>query len=171
MRTEGLLGLYTGLAPALLLCIAPASQFFTYELCKQWLTRYRQWRLAQRSSPADSACAASAVAASLSSLDIFLLGALSKIVSTIISYPLQTLKTQLQKSDAQQGVGLRAVFADMIHQQGAASLYRGLNSKLTQTTLTAAFLFVMRDHFIRFFAALLFQKRKAEAVALAAATR
>ena len=76
-----------------------------------------------------------------------MLGALSKICSTVVTFPLQTLKTNLAKGDGGDGrrfAGLRECAAYILRTEGAKGFYAGVQSKLLQTSLTAAVLFVVR---------------------------
>lgn len=90
----------------------------------------------------------------LTSLDFFLLGAVSKILATLATYPVQTLKSQLQKSNSPYASsGILRGFLDATRDlakspEGITSFYRGLRAKILQTGLTAAFLFVFRERLI-----------------------
>lgn len=72
LDNEGPSVLYSGFIPSLILCMNPAIQYFVYDRLKSYLTT----ALYQRSKPRDP-----------SSLELFLIGAISKITATIITYP------------------------------------------------------------------------------------
>lgn len=133
-KHEGLAGIYSGVGPALALVSSPALQFASYEYLKGLLVRMRG-------------------SSSLSGLDFFWLGAASKIFATLMTYPIQTLKSQLQKDNspyAKAGVlnGFFMCIRDMARDEGIGSFYRGLKAKILQTGLTAAFLFLIRERLI-----------------------
>lgn len=142
---EGLGGVYSGVGPALILVSSPAIQFGAYEWLRALLLKARSAALL---------AAGNGGVAHLSSLDFFLLGALSKILATLITFPTQVLKSQLQKDQSPYARlgwigGLRACVLDMARsEEGLASFYRGLRAKILQTGLTAAFLFVFRERLI-----------------------
>ncbi|TFY68184.1 hypothetical protein EVJ58_g1164 [Rhodofomes roseus] len=86
---------------------------------------------------------ASAVAA-LSDIDYFILGALSKLVATSSTYPYIVIKSRLQ---AGQTHALRYKSSldgllTIVREEGVEGLYKGVGSKLLQSVLTAAILFV-----------------------------
>lgn len=142
LRTEGIAKLYGGILPSLLLVTNPALQFMTAE----WL----------RQIPA--LCDKN-----------FLLGALSKLVSTVITYPIQTVKTKLQKSSTKPVVPGRTfpkllLVDDQTPSSPPASpsihhkrtlleqflrLYRGMSVKMVGTVLTSAFMFLFHSILVR----------------------
>jgi adenine nucleotide transporter 17 len=172
---EGLAGVYSGVGPALALVSSPALQFASYEWMRALLLRHRVRALARQallsaatvasavlsSSNVPASAAVSTVTAAavvpvpqLTSLDLFLLGALSKIVATLLTYPIQTLKARLQRDGSPYaGFGwMEAVVrcvADMARAPDAlAQFYQGLPAKILQTGLTSAFLFVFRERIL-----------------------
>ncbi|KAF5304815.1 hypothetical protein FQR65_LT07832 [Abscondita terminalis] len=68
-RTEGLGALWSGIYPSLMLVINPALQFAVYEALKRNIS-------------------------SKAAISVFLMGALAKTVSTVITYPLQLAQTR-----------------------------------------------------------------------------
>ncbi|MBN3311539.1 PM34 protein, partial [Atractosteus spatula] len=130
---EGLGSLWNGTLPSLLLVFNPAVQFMFYEAMKRRAGRGRR---------------------KISSLEIFLMGALAKAVATTATYPLQTVQAVLRfgqyKSEA--GKSLLGSIQNVVHllmerisKQGVAGLYKGLEAKLLQTVLTAALMFVVYE--------------------------
>lgn len=143
---EGLAGVYSGVGPALALVSSPAIQFASYEWMRSILVRARSAGIGTN-GPA-------AAALLLTSADYFLLGAVSKILATLLTYPIQTLKSQLQMDHspyARMGAVAAVVqcIRDMARsEEGLSSFYRGLKAKILQTGLTSAFLFVFRERII-----------------------
>ena len=149
-REDGIRGIYAGVVPALVLCVNPAILFWAFEV----LRRARQaLRSKLKASP-------QALSAPMSDLEAFLLGGSSKLFSTVLTYPMQTVKTALSKAtktdeetktdSSERGNGsaefngvadaVRSIF----RQAGWTGFYHGLSIKLLQTTLTAAFTFLLR---------------------------
>jgi len=77
-RTEGILALWKGTMPSLILVSNPSLQFMAYESIKRRLMAGKQ------------------VGAELSSLTVFLAGAAAKAVATIATYPLQIVQAKLR---------------------------------------------------------------------------
>ncbi|KAJ9451539.1 Mitochondrial substrate carrier family protein Q [Diplonema papillatum] len=128
-REEGLAGLFKGLGPALLLVANPTIQYGTFEKLKSLYLRYRS-------------------VSSLSDFDMFFLGALAKLLATVVTYPYIMAKTTLQSQSARESEDeqFNSTFqclAGVYETEGFSGLYRGLNSKLWQSILTAALLFVL----------------------------
>ena len=124
-RDEGIGRLWSGTTASLVLVSNPAIQFAVYE----WLKR-RALQLTQRSS--------------LSSGAIFALGAVSKAVSTILTYPLQVVQTRTRYGTPDvKGKGVARILAEIARREGVFSgLYKGLEAKLLQTVLTTALMFL-----------------------------
>ncbi|XP_062308951.1 peroxisomal membrane protein PMP34 isoform X2 [Osmerus eperlanus] len=130
---EGVGTLWNGILPSLVLVFNPAMQFMFYETMKR-----RAGRGGRR----------------ISSVEIFLIGALAKAIATTATYPLQTVQAILRfgqfKAEGKGGVfgSLRNVIfllMDRIKRHGVLGLYKGLEAKLLQTVLTAALMFVVYE--------------------------
>ncbi|KAJ2753481.1 hypothetical protein GGH94_003399 [Coemansia aciculifera] len=127
IKEDGVLALWQGIIPALILVINPIIQYTAFEQLKNRVERFRK----------------------LGSLDFFVLGAISKLAATSITYPYILLKSRMQlKQSKNEGErydslvdGLRKVVA----QEGVAGLYKGIESKLLQSVLTASFLFMSKE--------------------------
>eukprot|EP01059_Diplonema_ambulator_P013668 TRINITY_DN2421_c0_g1_i1.p1 TRINITY_DN2421_c0_g1~~TRINITY_DN2421_c0_g1_i1.p1 ORF type:complete len:354 (+),score=83.25 TRINITY_DN2421_c0_g1_i1:52-1062(+) len=135
VEDEGMMGLFKGLGPALILVSNPTIQFGAFEKAKQvWLK--------MSSKPLNTP---------LTSGELFILGALGKLAATICTYPYITAKTTLQsqsKTDADHQRQYESTLACLIgvyKLEGFRGLYRGLGSKVWQSVLTAALLFVLHD--------------------------
>lgn len=83
----------------------------------------------------------------LGNLDFFLLGALSKLCATAITYPYIVVKARMQLN--QQGdekySSIFDGFKKIIATEGIQGLYKGISSKIVQSVLTAAFLFLAKE--------------------------
>ncbi|XP_016419220.1 peroxisomal membrane protein PMP34-like [Sinocyclocheilus rhinocerous] len=135
MQREGVGALWNGTFPSLLLVLNPAVQFMIYEGLKRQLMR--------------------GVDRELSSVEVFLIGAIAKAVATTITYPLQTVQSVLrfgqhgQPADQSKLLNsLRSVMyllINRVRKWGVLGLFKGLEAKLLQTVLTAALMFLLYE--------------------------
>ncbi|KAL8925000.1 MAG: hypothetical protein Q9172_002429 [Xanthocarpia lactea] len=122
IRTEGPQALFAGVLPALVLVINPILQYTIFEQLKNVLEKRR--RVTPR--------------------DVFLLGALGKLLATSITYPYITIKSRMHvKEGAKEGMG--SALTRAVREEGWGGLYKGIGPKVTQSVLTAAFLFAFKD--------------------------
>lgn len=133
IANEGVGTLWNGTLPSLVLVFNPAVQFMFYEAMKR-----KAGRGGKR----------------ISSLEIFLIGAIAKAIATTATYPLQTVQAILRfgqyKSDGKGGLpgsvrNVISLLMDRIKRHGLLGLYKGLEAKLLQTVLTAALMFVVYE--------------------------
>ncbi|XP_016350409.1 peroxisomal membrane protein PMP34-like [Sinocyclocheilus anshuiensis] len=135
MQREGVGALWNGTFPSLLLVLNPAVQLMIYEGLKRQLMR--------------------GVHRELSSVEVFLIGAIAKAVATTITYPLQTVQSVLrfgqhgQPADQSKLLNsLRSVMyllINRVRKWGVLGLFKGLEAKLLQTVLTAALMFLLYE--------------------------
>lgn len=141
-RTEGRKGLWAGTIPSLMLVINPALQFMTYEAIKRHLSK---------------------VYGELPGIVYFGVGAMAKIVSTLVTYPLQVVQTKLRhgtkESNLPSNLGTSQMLLYLIKKNGILSLYRGLEAKLLQTVLTAALMFAAYEKIAKFVMSLLVRNK------------
>ena len=133
IRDEGLLALWKGLGPALVLVINPVLQYTAFEQLKNWVVKSRLAR-------------ANGGSVSLSDWDFFWLGALSKLFATGLTYPQIVIKSR-QHAGSNKGASsnLWTAMTEIVQREGIAGLYRGITSKLLQSVLTAAILFASKE--------------------------
>ncbi|OZJ05202.1 hypothetical protein BZG36_02462 [Bifiguratus adelaidae] len=133
LKTDGFKGFYAGLLPALILVINPIIQYTVFEQLKA------RWMKLKSSN--------------LSAWEFFVLGAVSKLAATGITYPYIVLKARQQaaskKSSGTNKPSLIQELRDIFKAEGFAGLYNGLSSKLLQSVLTSAFLFMMKEELFR----------------------
>ncbi|OCL07838.1 mitochondrial carrier [Glonium stellatum] len=124
IRNEGPARLFAGVMPALVLVINPILQYTVFEQLKNMLEKKR------RVTPTDA----------------FYLGALGKLMATSITYPYITVKSRMHVAG---GDGPKddmfTSFRKIIKEEGWAGLYGGIGPKVTQSVITAAFLFAFKD--------------------------
>ncbi|XP_022070206.1 peroxisomal membrane protein PMP34 [Acanthochromis polyacanthus] len=135
IRDEGVGALWNGTFPSLLLVLNPAIQFMIYEGLKRQLRK--------------------GVPRELSSLEVFLIGAVAKAVATTVTYPLQTIQsvlrfgqfnTSTEKSKLLSGLrAVKCLLLNRARRYGVLGLFKGLEAKLLQTVLTAALMFLLYE--------------------------
>ncbi|KAF2280379.1 mitochondrial carrier [Westerdykella ornata] len=125
IREEGPARLFAGVMPALVLVINPILQYTVFEQLKNMLERKQR-----RITPTDA----------------FYLGALGKLLATSITYPYITVKSRMHVAgkDGPKETILSS-FRRIIREEGYAGLYGGIGPKVTQSVITAAFLFAFKD--------------------------
>ena len=126
-KTEGWKSLWNGTGTSLLLVSNPVLQFFVYEQIK--------------ASRLDKSATAT-----LSPIEAFCVGALAKGIATVATYPLQLAQVLLR---LEKGGGTWDCLKKQFDQGGVKGLYTGMNAKLLQTVLTAAFTFLTYEQILR----------------------
>ncbi|KAI9859286.1 MAG: hypothetical protein M1813_007060 [Trichoglossum hirsutum] len=122
IKNEGPSALFAGVIPALVLVINPILQYTIFEQLKNYVAKKR------RVTPTDA----------------FFLGALGKLLATAITYPYITVKSRMHvagKEKVTMSEGLKKI----IREEGWQSLYKGIGPKISQSVITAAFLFAFKD--------------------------
>ncbi|KDE02896.1 hypothetical protein MVLG_06581 [Microbotryum lychnidis-dioicae p1A1 Lamole] len=136
INTDGFGAFFHGLGPALILVSNPILQFTLFEQLKNIILARRAIRLAK-----------GADASPLTDLDFFLLGAVSKLFATSVTYPYLTVKARMQAGHAE-GRSYTSSFDGLrkiIKKDGVAGLYQGVAPKLIQSVTTAAILFLAKE--------------------------
>ncbi|KAJ0406498.1 hypothetical protein P43SY_001429 [Pythium insidiosum] len=132
-RLEGLSSLWNGTMASLILVSNPVIHFVSYERMKTAIQLRRQ-RVTNGSI-------------SLSAWEIFVLGALAKSFTTVVTYPLQVAQSlmrvqQKQASDPKAPqtppMSTTESLRKIYREEGLHGLFAGLEAKLLQTVLTAA---------------------------------
>ncbi|GMF19759.1 unnamed protein product [Phytophthora fragariaefolia] len=131
-ENEGFLSLWNGTLASLVLVSNPVIHYVSYERMKIALQKKRH--------------IAGPAGAALSALDIFVLGALAKSFTTVVTYPLQVaqslMRVQQKTLDKQEhparSTSLAGCLAQIYADRGVGGYFAGLQAKLLQTVLTAA---------------------------------
>lgn len=123
-QNEGLSALWSGCTSSLLLVSNPVIQFCIYDFLKRLVAKKR----------------------AITSQEAFWSGAMSKFVATILTYPLQVSQSR-QRSESLNNAPSQ-LYA-MYEEKGIRGLFPGIESKLLQTTLNAAILFVCYERIFR----------------------
>ena len=144
IKDEGATSLFAGVLPALVLVINPILQYTIFEQLKNILEKRRR----------------------VTATDTFFLGALGKLAATSITYPYITVKSRahvatkdqpmdgmwkslnkIVKNEGWKGLygGEFSPISDMVEVDCANDGVTGIGPKVSQSVLTAAFLFAFKD--------------------------
>ncbi|KYQ99638.1 transmembrane protein [Tieghemostelium lacteum] len=124
-KESGVPGLYKGLIPSLILVSNPSIQFVVYEKLKTF------WKLRSNRSR-------------FTGFEIFILGAIAKLVAAVVTYPILLIKTTLQAQKSKD-VSLFTTILNIYKSSGFFGFFRGMVSKLAQSVLGSAFLFLVKE--------------------------
>jgi len=131
----GILALWKGLVPALILVSNPAIQYMSFERMKVLLESKKTSK-------------------DLQSWHFFILGALAKLIATVLTYPYIVVKSRLQMRQVEDEFGhydnTMDVIKKIIKYEGIIGFYKGMSSKIVQSVFTAAFLFAIQDKMASF---------------------
>jgi len=139
---EGFFGLWKGLLPNLVLVLNPAIQYMVYEYLKAAVESFKRKK---------KDCFVG-----LTAVETLLLGAIAKAAATIFTYPYITIKSRLQVKPDPSGdeskvyKGTRDVIEKILKYEGVTGFFKGLKSKIFQSVLTAALLFLFQDKISNF---------------------
>lgn len=121
---EGPTALFAGVLPALVLVLNPILQYTIFEQLKDVLEKRR------RITPRDA----------------FFLGAIGKLLATSITYPYITVKSRMHVAGREDSRdGMMQSLKRVVREEGWSGLYKGIVPKVTQSVVTAAFLFAFKD--------------------------
>jgi adenine nucleotide transporter 17 len=130
---EGLTALWSGMSSSLLLVSNPTIQFAAYEALK-------------RSTMFDLGLGVVLGHAAN--------GAIAKVLATVATYPIQVIQTRrraglLVGDGWMRSWGVFGQLVKIVQQDGILGLFRGLETKLTQSCLTAAIMFFVYEELVR----------------------
>ncbi|KAL5539184.1 hypothetical protein UlMin_045357 [Ulmus minor] len=137
----GLWGFWKGVFPTLIMVSNPSMQFMLYETMLKKLKKKR----ALTTKGNDGVTA----------LEIFLLGALAKLGATVVTYPLLVVKSRLQAKQVTTGdkrhhyKGTLDAILKMIRYEGFNGFYKGMSTKIMQSVLAAAVLFMVKEELVK----------------------
>ncbi|KAG4920255.1 hypothetical protein JHK84_049107 [Glycine max] len=137
----GIWGFWKGVLPTLIMVSNPSIQFMLYEAMLAKLRKRRAW--SKKGSNGVTA------------LEIFLIGALAKLGATVVTYPILVVKARLQARQDKTGdrrhhyKGTWDAIIKMIRYEGFNGFYKGMGTKIVQSVLAAAVLFMMKEELVR----------------------
>ena len=127
-KEEGVSAFFAGILPAFILSTNPSIQFLVFDRLKALLLRILSQSMVEPRS--------------LSIFESFILGAFSKIVATLVTYPYIMAKIRLQyKGDGKSPViykGTLDVIFRTLKYEGFTGLFSGLQAQLLKSVLGAA---------------------------------
>ncbi|TXG49907.1 hypothetical protein EZV62_025782 [Acer yangbiense] len=136
----GVLGFWRGVIPTLIMVSNPSMQFMLYE------TMLKKLKKRRASSKKDNGVTA---------FEVFLLGALAKLGATVVTYPLLVVKARLQAKQVTSGdkrhnyEGTLDAILKMIQYEGFYGFYKGMSTKIVQSVLAAAVLFMIKEELVK----------------------
>lgn len=137
----GIPGFWNGVSASMIMVINPTIQYALYEWLQAARAKLRVGAGGPSGRPAPRASAA----------EVFLISALAKTGATLLTYPMMNIKTRLyvarRSADgtvAPPTTVLRAA-AEIMRTEGPGGYYRGLRTKIVQSVLAAALLFVAKE--------------------------
>lgn len=129
VQQEGFGALWSGTVPSLILVTNPAVQFMIFEMLKRNLKALLDKK-------------------ELSPFHIFALGAVSKTVSTVLSYPLQVVQSKKRHGSPEaRNKSMNELLAELVKN---GTLYKGMEAKLLQTVMTTALMYVFYERIYSF---------------------
>ncbi|KAJ1919677.1 hypothetical protein H4219_001818 [Mycoemilia scoparia] len=141
IQEDGILGLWRGFKPSMLLCVNPAITYGVFERLK--------------SAVLDKRSANSKKATYLTSGEAFVIAAISKTLATVITYPYIMAKVRLQWKPSKQVVeecGGDVVYKSTMdvlgktwNKSGIAGLYQGMQLQIFKAVLTQALLLMLKE--------------------------
>ncbi|GAA5973390.1 hypothetical protein JCM11641_003108 [Rhodosporidiobolus odoratus] len=141
LRDDGITGLWRGLKPSLVLCVNPAITYGMFERLKVLVLKPGQ---------------------KMTPFKAFLLGALSKTLATVVTYPYIMAKTRLQagagdhdeevetaqkpqQKKKERYAGAIDCLKQVWAEEGFVGWYQGMQAQITKAVLAQALLFGIKD--------------------------
>ncbi|KAJ3142590.1 ADP/ATP carrier protein [Physocladia obscura] len=154
LADEGPQGLWKGFKASMVLCVNPAITYGAFERVKAiWI----------RNKIAAAVAKGSQNNVSLSSGEVFLIGALSKTLATVVTYPYIMAKVRMQWSPPKSTSDLTEkeqaslrykgsidVLKKVFATDGIAGWYKGMNAQIVKAVLCQAILFVSKEKFLAY---------------------
>lgn len=132
---DGITGLWRGLKPSLVLCVNPAITYGLFQILKKRMVGE----------------------AKLSPGQAFVVGALSKTVATVVTYPYIMAKVRMQHkhedpamAEAQRSLSAVGILTRIAQEDGLRGLYKGMDTQISKAVMTQAILFYFRELFTRY---------------------
>ncbi|XP_059652449.1 peroxisomal adenine nucleotide carrier 1 [Cornus florida] len=135
---------FDGLGISLLLTSNPAIQYTVFDQLKQRLLKRKQ-NITTKDSPQES----------LSAFSAFIVGAISKSIATILTYPAIRCKVMIQAADSDSDETKKArrksrktlsgVFYAIWRKEGVLGFFKGLRAQILKTVLSSALLLMIKE--------------------------
>jgi adenine nucleotide transporter 17 len=150
-QEEGVGALWSGAGASVILVSNPTIQFVTYDKLKSFFNKTEY-----------------------SSLEVFALGAIAKAFATLVTYPIQVAQSVMRtkgggkhgkhveiKEEGKEDVKYKNTLDCLVkifQKEGLSGWFKGLDVKLIQTVLTAAFHFLAYEKIVQFIFSVLAKK-------------
>ncbi|KAL3690275.1 hypothetical protein R1sor_016584 [Riccia sorocarpa] len=137
----GLAGFWKGVLPTLIMVSNPALQFMLYETLLKWLTKNRPVKKNGLKHT--------------TATEVFTIASIAKLGATIVTYPLLVVKSRLQAKQeiggdkALQYSGTADAIVKMVRYEGILGFYKGMSTKIVQSVLAAAVLFMIKEELVK----------------------
>ncbi|KAL9269813.1 Folate transporter 1, chloroplastic-like protein [Drosera capensis] len=142
LKEEGWTALYKGIMPALFLVSHGAIQFTAYEELRKVATNIKSEKSNSEAAPEG-----------LSSLDYAFLGATSKVIATLFTYPFQVVRARLQQRPNTNGIPRYAdswhVIKETARFEGARGFYKGITANLLKNVPASSITFIVYEIVLR----------------------
>ncbi|KAK3033140.1 hypothetical protein RJ639_036324, partial [Escallonia herrerae] len=135
---------FDGLGISLLLTSNPAIQYTVFDQLKQRLLKRKQNKTEKGSSPE-----------ALSAFSAFVLGAVSKSIATVLTYPAIRCKVMIQAADSSDDgtkkprqkprKTLSGVIYAIWKKEGVLGFFKGLHAQILKTVLSSALLLMIKE--------------------------
>lgn len=147
IREDGVTGLWLGIKPGLVLTVNPAITYGMFERIKNLIL------LAKAKTGSND---------KLTPGQSFLVGALSKTLATVVTYPYIFAKVRIQARTADSGslpppvghhdnksrhAGAITILTRILQKEGITGWYQGMSAQITKAVLSQALLFMSKDQF------------------------
>mgnify|MGYP003362217488 FL=1 len=127
VKNEGWKKLFAGLTPALALVANPVIQYTIFEQLKTIVVSRRQH--------------------ALTAFNALCLGAISKFIATLLTYPYYTVRARMHMTKGK-CASMYRIMMNIFKKEGISSFYNGLGFKLLQSIIGSGFLFYFKEEFV-----------------------
>ncbi|TPX76392.1 hypothetical protein CcCBS67573_g02346 [Chytriomyces confervae] len=148
LSTDGPQGLWKGFKASMILCVNPAITYGMFERVKSlWLKRKAKL----------------GGSLAMTSWEVFLVGALSKTLATVVTYPYIMAKVRMQWAVPKSASDLSQSDRDALHYKGSVDVlkkvfatdgikgwYKGMQTQIVKAVLCQAILFVSKEKFLAY---------------------
>ncbi|EST06159.1 Mitochondrial substrate/solute carrier [Kalmanozyma brasiliensis GHG001] len=127
LQEDGITGFWRGLKPSLVLTVNPAITYGVFERVKTIIL-------------------AASVDGKMTPGKSFLVGALSKTLATVVTFPYILSKIRLQAKNTKYTSAIDCL-TQIAREKGLSGWYQGMSAQITKAVLAQALLFFFRDYF------------------------
>ncbi|RWW22651.1 hypothetical protein GW17_00013134 [Ensete ventricosum] len=138
---------YDGLGISLLLTANPAIQYTVFDQLKHKLLRKQSIKVVPASKESSPA--------TLSAFSAFLLGAISKSVATVLTYPAIRCKVMIQSADTEDTSNMDnqskppktmvGTLSSIWNKEGIPGFFKGLEAQIVKTVISSALLLMIKE--------------------------